>query len=537
MKPVKTTLAVLLVASCFACAREARAAALGTYLIPALEKADLRDAQPSGRALRVQLRTAAPTQPRQVEVELLVEGDPPFESNKPVQFAVRAEPGGQGLEYRYFFGDGPPTGWVSDSRYPHNFVNAGTYPVYVEVRSNLGAFAFADAWRSNLLRVQVAQKERPISVNLETLDSPPFRVSEPLRFAARTEMTGLRLEYQFLFGDGRATAWTRENLVRHAYTEPGTYQAVVYVREQPSEGQGTPVATSSSRATLRVIIQAGSRTDGYQAVRLIADPVEIQAGNPVRLRAHVEPEIEGVVFVFDFGDGQRSESLPDNVAVHRYASPGAYVTSVRVYKGEGLVGESQPISINVTPRITHRLLLEADSTRPGTTEQMRFTWNVEPYVKGVLYHIDFGDSYSGWTSETHAEHRYQAGGEYRVLLKARIGETDIQSNELVVTVREVVRPWLYLSLAIALGAAGASALVWHIIARAGNRKSGKGLKAEAINMIVDARPRLDPGTQQLEFSTLVGASPDVRFRPIPDIGEQSMEHGFSTRKRKEDTHG
>ncbi len=414
---------------------------------------------------------------------------------------------------------------------------ANCFTCALEARSKPGVFSLSESWRSDTVWVQVVQKEVPISVNIEALDNPPFLVGEPLRFAARTERTRLRLEQQFLFGDGRATTWTRENVVQHAYTKPGTYQAVVFVREQPLEGQSTPAAASVGRAMLTVVIQAGPLTDGQQAVTLAAYPAEIQAGAPLRLQARMEPGVEGAVFMFDFGDGQRSESLPDDATVHRYTNPGTYVTFVRVYKGDKLVGESQPVNINVTPRITHRLLLHANTTNPGSMEQVRFTWNVEPYVSGVLYHIDFGDGNSGWISEAQAEHRYRASGEYRVLLKARIGETDIQSNELVVTVREVVRPWLYLSLAIALGTVGASALAWHIIARARKRKTRKTPKAESVDTIVDVRPHVDPGTQQLEFSTPVGTGSDVRFQPVPDIGEQVMERGISAPKRKEASHG
>ena len=398
---------MLLVVCCFAATVDAREEHSVTGPAVGSARGVLQDSQEQGTGLRAQSERSSPGRPMQPRVELLVEGDPPFEPNKPIQFAALAEPWGPNLEYRYSFGDGPPTGWLGDSRFPHSYANPGSYRVYVEVRTKPGLFAAADLWKSNIVRVQVVQKEAPISVNLETLESPPFKVGESLRFAARAEGTGLKLEYQFLFGDGRSSAWMRENTVRYAYKGAGTYQAVVFVREQSLEGQGAPSATVHGRAMLRVVIEPDLVRDRQQAVRLNAHPVEVRAGEEIRLEAHAEPEAEELEFVFEFGDGEQSERQSAGTAFHRYRNPGTYAAFVRVYRGGRALTESQAVSITVTPAITHRLVLEANTTNPGTTERVRFTWRVEPPAEGVLYHVDFGDSYSGWVSEVSAEHAYR----------------------------------------------------------------------------------------------------------------------------------
>lgn len=538
MRPATIIPIVLFICCCLAATVDARGAPWGPFPAAELERGVPRDSQQSDKTLRAQSERSAPSRPRQLRVELLVEGDPPFEPNKPIQFAVLAEPWGQDLEYRYSFGDGPPTGWLGDSRFPHSYANPGMYRVYVEVRSKQGVFAAADPWRSGTVRVQVAQKEASISVNLETPDSPPFRVGEPLLFAARAGGAGLRLEYQFFFGDGRSSAWTREDTARHAYAVAGTYQVVAFAREQPSEGQGAPSVAGSGRALLRVVIEPESIKDGQQAVRLNAYPIEVQAGDAVRLEARMEPaETEDLEFSFEFGDGEQSERQSEGATFHRYRNPGTYEALVRVYRGGRVFTESQAVNITVVPGITHRLLLEANNTNPGTTESVRFTWRVEPPVAGVLYHVDFGDSYSGWVAEGWAEHAYRHRGEYRVLLRARIGARDVQSNEILVTVKEKVPAWLRIVLAAALGAAGAIVLVWRIVARVRNRRHGKAVKAGAVNAPIVVRPHKDFGTRGLEFSTPVSASFEVRFQPFPDSGKQVMEHGMISRKRKGDDHG
>lgn len=538
MRSGKPILVVLFVTCCLAFTLEARGASPETSLN--LGAGDLSGREQSGEGLRAQSREPAPVRPIQLQIELSTEGDPPFEPGKPIQFAARAEPWKQDLEYRYFFGDGSPTGWLSDSRFPHSYDNPGTYQVYVEARSRSAVFTFADTAKSNILRAQVAQREVAISVGLELLGRPPFRVGEPLRFAARTKAAGLRLEYQFLFGDGRPSSWRHQNTAQHTYTEAGTYQAVVLVREQPLEGQLAPPLANAKRAMLRVVVQPEPFRNGQQVARLAAYPVEIQAGEPVRLQAHPQQESEDVGFVFEFGDGQRSERQSEQTTEHRYANPGAYDAFVRIYRMDRMVEESQPIRIVVTPGVSHRLSLEADNTNPRISERVRFTWRIEPPVAGVLYHVDFGDSYSGWVSEAGTEHAYRNTGEYRGVLRARVGGRDIQSNEIAITVRGAAWNRLYtlcLSLAIALGAAGVVVLVWRVGAKARSKKGAKSVEAGSVASNVVVQSYKDPGAHRLEFSAPAAEDSDVRIQPVPDMGEQVMGQGMIMHKRREANHG
>jgi hypothetical protein len=273
------------------------------------------------------------------------------------------------------------------------------------------------------------------------------------------------------------------------------------------------------------------------AVRLNAYPMEVQASEAVRLEAHVEPETEDLEFVFEFGDGERSERQSESRVLHRYSIAGTYGAFVKVYREGREITESQPVNITAVAPITHRLLLEANRTSPETTEPVRFTWRVEPPVAGVLYHIDFGDSYSGWVSEGWAEHVYRQRGEYRVLLRARIGGRDVQSNEILVTVKDNFPVWLRMVLAAAAGTGGVTVLLWRIVARARNRKRGKEMKAGAVDPIIVVRPHTDFGARGFEFSAPVSAGLEVRLQPLPDSGKQVMEQGMITRRRKEDNHG
>jgi len=291
---------------------------------------------------------------------------------------------------------------------------------------------------------------------------------------------------------------------------------------------------------LRVVVQPEPVSNEQQVASLAAYPLAVQAGDPVRLQARPQQESEDVGFVFEFGDGQRSERQPEQTTEHRYTNPGAYDAFVRIYRMDRMVEESQPIRIVVTPGVSHRLFLEADNANTKISERVRFKWRIEPPVAGALYHVDFGDSYSGWVSEAGTEHAYRNTGEYRGVLRARVGGRDIQSNEITITVRGAAWNRLYtlcISLAIALGAAGVVVLLWRVTARARSKKDAKSVEAGPVASNVVVQSYKDLGIHRLEFSAPAAEGSDVRIQPVPDIGEQVMGQGIVMHKRKGANHG
>ncbi len=517
MKPGKNLLIALLAAWCFTSAAAAQVA---------------------DEPFRTQTRKSPSPQPTQLQVELMVEGDTPFEPNKPVQFAVRAEPWAQELEYLYYFGDGPPTGWLRDSRFPHTYTRPGSYQVYVEVRLRPGLGTAMGPTKSNVLTIHIQRREEAISVRLEMLDGPPFQVGKALRLVARPERTASVLEYQFHFGDGRSSAWTRESVATHVYEEAGTYQAVVSIREQAREGRPASGSTSSNRVLISVGAQSESSRPKQLLVRLNALPPEVQVGEPVRLKASIEPEAEGLDCIFEFGDEHQSERQAERTAEYRYATPGVYEALVRVYKGDRMVAESASARITVaSPRPEHMLFLEADTRDPQVNGRVRFTWRIEPPLEGVLYLVEFGDSESAWVSQGAAEHAYTRPGEYRVLIRAKIGGKEIRSNDVLVIAHEAEQSFIYILIAIALGVAGATVAVWGIVARTKRRKRvATDLDGTAgtasVHASVVVRPHPDPGLQEVEFASPGPKEFEVRLQPVHDRGTQVMDQGFIKLKKK-----
>ena len=397
------------------------------------------------------------SQPAQLRVELTAEGERPFEPTKPIQFAARAEPWTQDLEYRYDFGDGQPTGWLRDSRYPHTYAAPGSYQVFVEVRPSRRAPAAQEPVRSNVLSLRVVQKSEPAPAPSPPVsDRVPSRVIAPPRTA---------------------------------------------VPEQP-------------------------------VARLAVHPPEVETGEPVRLQVFVEPHTEGLGFSFDFGDGQASPRQAETVAEHRYTSPGTYGALVKVYREDRVVAESKPAPVTVSPRPEHRLLLEATTRNPEVGDRVRFMWRVEPPLEGVLYLVDFGDGESVWVPQAATEHAYARPGEYRILVRAKIGGGEIRSNDFVVTVRAADQGPLYLLITLASGAALALVVAWRVIVRLRRRKkAGRANETSPMSSVV-VKPHGDPGTQVVVSEVQDAAGPEIRLNPVIDKGQQVMEQGLIIRANR-----
>ena len=424
-------------------------------------------------------------------MELTAEGEGPFEPMKPIEFAARAEPWKHDLEYRYHFGDGPPTGWLRDSRYPHTYAGPGSYQVFVEVRPAQRPGAGQDAVRSNVLPVRVLRKE-------ERGTAPPS---------------------------------TNDSRVRPSVTVPPAETKAERAAARP-ELRHPPPTTSDDRVPARAVAPPGEPRLQERTARLDVRPQEAQTGEPVRFQVFVEPHTEGLGFSFDFGDGQASPRQAETVAEHRYTSPGTYGALVKVYREDRVVAESKPAPVTVSPQPEHRLLLEATTRNPEVGDRVRLMWRVEPPLEGVLYLVDFGDGESVWVPQAATEHAYARPGEYRILVRARIGGGEIRSNDLVVAVRAADQGPFYLLITLASGAALALVVAWRVIVRLRRRKRARRANETSPMSSVVVKPHGDPGTQVVVSEVQDAAGPEIRLNPVIDKGQQVMEQGLIIRANR-----
>jgi LPXTG-motif cell wall-anchored protein len=194
--------------------------------------------------------------------------------------------------------------------------------------------------------------------------TPVADVPDTYDFTTRaTAQNGARISHVIYdFGDG-STPEQRTNpaeAVRHAYTQPGTYQAKVTVYVQTAAGQ-IPVTSSSCQqaVTVRQRQVAQPVTPAYRCENLRASALADTSGRGFTFTANASHRNARVRHVdFDFGDGNRAQNvLPSsttgtttgttttgtaggasnastNTSVatnHTYAQPGSYTARATVY--------------------------------------------------------------------------------------------------------------------------------------------------------------------------------------------------------------
>jgi PKD repeat protein len=218
------------------------------------------------------------------------------------------------LLYTWDFGDG---GSSFEQNPSHTYAEPGTYTAKVTVSDGAGASA------EKTIEITVTD---PAGNQAPTVEAGADRNTgtAPLNVtftAQATDADGDTLTYEWDFADGSAKANGRE--VDHTYTDAGTYDAKVTV----SDGNG-----GSTTATVRVVV---GDPPGNQApsVEATADPKSGTSPLTVHFSGQArDPEGEGLIATWDFGDGGRAAGLS---ATHVYTAAGTYTATLTVRDPKG----------------------------------------------------------------------------------------------------------------------------------------------------------------------------------------------------------
>ncbi len=292
-----------------------------------------------------------------------------------------------------------------------------------------------------LRELQRAERQAPI-----ILTARPVRVQvgDEVTFTARPigELSAEVLERAALelhFGDGQMVR-LREPGAVHVYEGPGEFRAQVLMRVDL--GRGIVREAASEPVMISVVprqAEVGPPPAGQPGLRLLADPPEVPAGQPVRFFAELDPPPERPVeYRFDFGDGVVRDWSPEPTAVHVYERPGEFRAFVAVGVNEDPFARS---AVGVAVTAAYRLSLEASDRAPEAGEPVRLFGQLVPPTDGARFQFEFGDGQrSDWLAEPVADHAYERPGSYEVVLRAGVGEREIASTGLALRVQGVQGP-------------------------------------------------------------------------------------------------
>ncbi len=261
-------------------------------------------------------------EPAPVVYRLTFKAEPTqIEANKRVRLTAVINPDAADAEYRFSFGDGEKTAWISKSQIGHHYTSPGTYLPSVETR--IGE-------KSIVKRARIEVRPIEYSVGLRA-DRQHVQIGEDVRFEGGIRPIGKNVRYRFYYGDGERSGWLEEPTASHTYSRPGLQHAYLEAKvgEREFRSEKIPIDVRETEYSLQ----------------LEADPPLVQPEERIIVNAILEPFAPKARYQFDFGDGEThvEGSRPD--AVHIYRAPGAYDISVTVTIGQRSLSKTIRVTV------------------------------------------------------------------------------------------------------------------------------------------------------------------------------------------------
>ncbi len=154
-----------------------------------------------------------------------------------VGFRGVVEPGVEAAEYRFNFGDGTQSEWLSAAEANHAYENPGTFAAVLTAK--IGERTFF----SNRVDINVRKIFFAVVIRARPTRAKP---GDPVVFQAEIKPYFRDIEYQFVYGDDEMRDWSDESAAEHAYSQGGTYRAYVRVRRDQE------IVSESSSILIRI---------------------------------------------------------------------------------------------------------------------------------------------------------------------------------------------------------------------------------------------------------------------------------------------
>lgn len=259
--------------------------------------------------------------------------------NQTVRFLAEVQPGSMAAAARYWFdwGDGERSDWLDRAAAEHRYRKSGVYRVRLRVQVGDQLLEAVPA--------EISVLPPPLSLSLQAQPAN-VPVNTPVHFVGilKPRDTSSQVTYVFHWGDGSNSDPLASSVADHAYAQPGKYYAVL----EASIGQQT--ARSQP-----VLLDIGPPVPRPGRLTLLANAApKSQTGQPFTFTAFLKPGNRNAEYMFDFGDGRRSEWSPSSSASHSYSGSGIYraIAMVRSPGGQHeppILSNEVSITVGVEP--------------------------------------------------------------------------------------------------------------------------------------------------------------------------------------------
>lgn len=264
------------------------------------------------------------------------------------------------VNYHFDWGDSPSGFDTTVPAATHRYAAPGVYSVRVTATLILSAERMMAAKpsqvpsvQSNAVTIDVpepvqplppTQSEQPTITVALTADKTSVKLDDPVSFTATLSPLSPTAQFHFDFGDGN-TIDTASNLAAHNYSLPGPHSATVTVVDANGNQQ------ASSPPVEVTVLEPAPPPPVVHLIPLFHGSVV--TGQPISVRAILDPSTRNYGFEFDWGDGtppQRASSL--GVSTHIYTTPGSMQLIVTALTVEAYLPplQSLPLQVQVNPK-------------------------------------------------------------------------------------------------------------------------------------------------------------------------------------------
>ena len=276
---------------------------------------------------------------------------------------------GDGMEYKWFFGDGNDSGetWLSAPGTTHVYTEDGEYEVWLAVRETTGPDLFISSGKDNLT-IRDESNLPPTGVSFSFLPVSPD-MGDLVEFeGSATDNEGDDLYFTWTFGDGFSAMG---DTVYHQYVASGSYTVTMNVTDNRIGEPGTRPVTASQGIFVDTNgppwVGVGDTTD---AVKNEWKEYTVDWDDP--------DESDTIRYTWYWGDGSVNVTTDNETAWHAYSRLGSYVMTVHVDDLSNLPGHNVSDSgyvwvggiDNDEPEISS---FEVDDMAPYTYQVVTFT--------------------------------------------------------------------------------------------------------------------------------------------------------------------
>jgi len=235
------------------------------------------------------------------------------------------------------------------------------------------------------------------------------------------------LTYEWDFGDGTSTSYTKDKNESVLYTTAGIYLVHLWVRD--NDGAISNATANVTVKNLPPTVEAGK--DITTKEDLAVDLSGIGNDTPTDLRA-------GLKFRWDLGDGNFTDWASSGAVTHTYVMAGRYKATVFVKDQDGAVSnDSLNVTVrNLAPYAAITSPLENDVIQKDTETVLQgYASDTPSDIPWLEYRWDLGDgTIIAWGQQLFVTHTYTKSGPCRVVFSVKDPDGNVTSTSVNITV-------------------------------------------------------------------------------------------------------